>query len=465
MSALPPGLDSDGLARLLARAGVRACLAALDAPGEETRLVGGCVRDALLGRTASDVDLATTLLPQTVTERARAAGLKVVPTGIEHGTVTLVVDGEPHEVTTLREDVETDGRHAVVRFGRDFAQDAERRDFTINALSLSADGTLHDTTGGVADLAAGRVRFIGEAAIRIREDALRLLRFFRFHARYGDGAPDPEGLAAAIAARDSLFRLSRERVRAEFLKLLLAPRAVAAVAILSETGLFTRITGGVAELGRLARVAPDAEAVARLGALCVLSREDADRLQEGLRLSKAEHAHLVAYADALACLHGRPTLDAAEVPALVADRGAALLQTVLRILDGEPRPQVTPEARAALDRMVRAGTRPVLPVTGADVVARGVPPGPGVGQALCAARALWLAEGCPSDAAAKDRLIVHALAAVAPPVPSPLWGGVRGGGGAEGTAPLNPAPPPPPASSRQGGGEKRGDSRDAKRRP
>ncbi|KQT58265.1 poly(A) polymerase [Methylobacterium sp. Leaf456] len=409
---LPLGLDPEGPARLLARPGVRACLDALDAPGEETRLVGGCVRDALLGRTASDVDLATTLLPQAVIARARAAGLKAVPTGIEHGTVTLVVDGAPHEVTTLREDVETDGRHAVVRFGRDFSRDAERRDFTINALSLGADGRLHDTTGGVADLAGDRVRFIGEAATRIREDFLRVLRFFRFHARYGRGDPDPEGLAAAVAARDGLSRLSRERVRAEFLKLLLAPRAVEAVATLSETGLLARITGGVAELGRLARAesAAEAEAIVRLGALCVLTREDADRLQETLRLSKAEHAGLTAYADLLAPLHGRPALDAADVPALVADHGAAPVQTVLRILDSEPRPQVMNEARATVDRMAQAGTRPVLPLTGADLVARGVPPGPGVGQALRAARALWLAEGCPSDAAVKDRLLGHALA-------------------------------------------------------
>ncbi|WP_342153149.1 CCA tRNA nucleotidyltransferase [Methylorubrum sp. SB2] len=411
---MPPGLDPEGPARLLARPGVRACLAALDAPAEETRLVGGCVRDALLGRTASDVDLATTILPEAVIARARAAGLKAVPTGIEHGTVTLVVAGEPHEVTTLREDVETDGRHAVVRFGRDFLRDAERRDFTVNALSLSPDGTLHDTTGGVADLAASRVRFIGEAATRIREDFLRILRFFRFHARYGRGDPDPEGLAAAVAARDGLTRLSRERVRAEFLKLLLAPRAVEAVATLSETGLLARITGGVAELGRLARA--ETEPVVRLGALCVLTREDADRLQDTLRLSKAEQADLTAYADVLAHLHGRPALDAADVPALVADHGAALARTALRILDGEPRPLVTDEARASLDRMARDGTRPVLPLTGADLVARGVPPGPGVGQALRAARALWLAEGCPSDAGVKDRLLAHALTKASVPI-------------------------------------------------
>lgn len=409
---LPPPLAADGPARLLAREGVQACLAALDAPGEETRLVGGCVRDALLGANVSDIDLATTLLPEAVMARARAAGIKAAATGIEHGTVTLVVRGEPHEATTLREDVETDGRHAVVRFGRDFSRDAERRDFTINALSLDPDGRLHDTTGGVADLAAGRVRFIGDAATRLREDALRLLRFFRFHARYGSGAPDEEGLAASIAARDSLDRLSRERVRTEFLKLLLAPRAVDAVAALSETGLLLRILGGVGELGRFARsaaVEPQLDATARFAALTVRTTEDADRLQASLRLSRAEHARLTGYAAALAVLHGRPTIEADAVPALVATHGAGPLREVLIALDGEPRPLVTPEARARLDRMEAAGTRPVFPVTGADLVERGVPPGRAVGAGLRAARELWLASGCPDDAEARERLIVRAL--------------------------------------------------------
>lgn len=410
--SLPPALDAQGPVRLLAREGVRACLAALDAPGEETRLVGGCVRDALLGSVVSDIDLTTTLLPEAVMARARAAGLKAVPTGIEHGTVTLVAAGQPHEVTTLREDVETDGRHAVVRFGRDFVRDAERRDFTINALSLDAEGRLHDTTGGVADLAAGRVRFIGDAATRIREDGLRLLRFFRFHARYGRDAPDAEGLAAAIAARDSLNRLSRERVRSEFLKLLLAPRAVDAVATLSETGLLLRILGGVGEGGRLARCAaaePHLDATARLAALAVRTGEEADRLLIGLRLSRAEHARLTGYAAALAVLHDRPAIEAEAVPALVATYGAGPLREVLVALDGEPRPHVTPDARAVLDRMAAAGTRPVLPVTGADLVARGVPPGRAVGAGLRAAQDLWLASGCPEDAQARERLIARAL--------------------------------------------------------
>ncbi|MEH3118333.1 MAG: CCA tRNA nucleotidyltransferase [Methylorubrum populi] len=410
--ALPAPLDADGPARLLARDGVRACLAALDAPGEETRLVGGCVRDALLGTIVSDIDLATTLPPEAVMDRARAAGIKAEPTGIEHGTVTLVVAGEPHEVTTLREDVETDGRHAVVRFGRDFSRDAERRDFTVNALSLDGSGGLHDTTGGVADLAAGRVRFIGDAATRLREDALRLLRFFRFHARYGRGAPDPDGLAASIAARDSLDRLSRERVRAEFLKLLLAPRAVDAVAALSETGLLLRILGGVGELGRFARCAaaePPLDATDRFAALAVRTGEDADRFQASLRLSRAEHARLTGYAAALAPLHDQPMIDAEAVPALVATHGAEPLHAVLTVLDGEPRPWVTPDARAVLDRMAAAGARPILPITGADLVARGVPPGRAVGAGLRAARELWLTSGCPDDAAARERLIARAL--------------------------------------------------------
>ena len=397
--------------------GVQACLAALEAEGEETRLVGGCVRDALLGVIASDIDLTTTLRPEAVMARARAAGLKAVPTGIEHGTVTLVVAGRPHEVTTLREDVETDGRHAVVRFGRDFFRDAERRDFTINALSLDAEGRLHDTTGGVADLAAGRVRFIGDAATRIREDALRLLRFFRFHARYGRGAPDAEGLAAAIAARHSLDRLSRERVRAEVLKLLMAPRAVDAVASLSETGLLLRILGGVGELGRLARCTaaePPLDATARFAALAVRTGEDADRLQADLRLSRTEHARLSGYAAALAALHDRPEIEGDNVPALVATYGAEPLREVLVALAGEPRPRVRPEARAALDRAAAFGTRPVLPVTGADLVARGVPPGRAVGAGLRAARELWLASGCPEDAAARERLVARALEAAGP---------------------------------------------------
>jgi poly(A) polymerase len=219
-------LDKQALGDLLRHPRLRLLLEALNGDGEETRLVGGAVRNALLGRPVTDRDCTTTATPHVTMQRAEAAGFKPVPTGIEHGTVTVVVDGEPFEVTTLREDVTTDGRRAVVRFGRDFAADARRRDFTINALSVSRDGRLHDYTGGVADLAARRVRFIGDARNRIREDFLRILRFFRFHAEYGEGEPDPAGLAAAVRERAGLAGLSHERIRTELLKLLAAPGAV-----------------------------------------------------------------------------------------------------------------------------------------------------------------------------------------------------------------------------------------------
>src|SRR4051794_16288976 len=283
-------LDREALAALLRRPALARLLAALDGAGEEARVVGGAVRNALLGRPVRDIDVATTATPEVVTARAREVGFRPVPTGIEHGTVTVVVEGAPFEVTTLREDIETDGRRAVVRFGRDFDADARRRDFTINALSLGRDGRLHDPVGGLADLAARRMRFIGDPAARIREDYLRTLRFFRFHAEYGEGDLDRAGLEAAIREREGLGVLSPERIRAELLKLLTARRGVALVEALADAGLLTRLTGGVGEIGRLGRAASHArdgepDALRRLAALAVTTREDAERLRERLRLS------------------------------------------------------------------------------------------------------------------------------------------------------------------------------------
>ena len=223
-------------------------LAVLDRDGEEARVVGGAVRNALLGLPHGDIDIATTARPAEVTRRAQAAGFKAVPTGFDHGTVTVVIEGRPFEVTTLREDVETFGRHATVKFGRDWKRDAQRRDFTMNGLSLSPDGEVHDDVGGVADLKARRVRFIGDAATRIAEDYLRILRFFRFHAYYGEGHPDAEGLHAVIAARAGLEQLSRERVRMELMKLLLAPHAVPVLAVMAEAGLLGSVLAGVLHL-------------------------------------------------------------------------------------------------------------------------------------------------------------------------------------------------------------------------
>lgn len=417
-------LDREAPARLLAEPGVIRVMAALTADGEETRLVGGCVRDALLGRAVSDIDLATTLRPERVVARAEAANLRSIPTGIEHGTVTLLADGHAFEVTTLREDVETDGRHAVVRFGRSFALDAQRRDFTINALAVDADGTLHDTTGGMADLATGRVRFIGEAGTRIREDALRILRFFRFHARYGFGAPDPAGLHACIVARDAVNRLSRERIRVEFLKLLVAPGAVAAVTELSENGLLMRLIGGLGDIGRLQSVLQAGVTVGRaaspcpypleigsLAALAVFSVDDAERLRLRLRLAKAEHALLVSYARTLAALHGSLRIGPDDMRRLAATHDLSAVILGLDAVQREPRPRVTADATTLIgDIQIGAVPVPRLPLAGADLVAHGIPQGPEVGRRLAAAKAIWLEQGCPENDVAREDLLRRATA-------------------------------------------------------
>ncbi|MDE2363329.1 MAG: CCA tRNA nucleotidyltransferase, partial [Hyphomicrobiales bacterium] len=305
-------MSAAALAGLLADPRVARALAALDGDGEETRIVGGAVRNALIGRPFTDVDMATTATPDIIVARAKKAGLKSVPTGYEHGTVTVVVAGRPFEVTSLREDVETDGRRAKVRFGRDFDADARRRDFTINSMSLARDGVLHDPLGGRADLARRRVRFIGDARTRIAEDYLRILRFFRFHAAYGEGPLDADGLSAAISLRQGLAHLSAERVRAEILKLLAAPRGPEVAREAADAGLLEIACAGVlysSQLDRLAAIecarSVEADAVLRLCAFAVAVVEDADRLRETLRLSNVEHRRLAAAAGALVRAHGR----------------------------------------------------------------------------------------------------------------------------------------------------------------
>lgn len=385
-------LRPDAVAALPKRPRVARLLAALDGAGDETRIVGGAVRDALLGRPVTEIDLATTALPKETMRRARAAGLKPVPTGIEHGTVTIVVDGQPFEVTTLREDVETDGRHAVVRFGRSFEADALRRDFTMNALSVTGDGAVSDVTGGMADLATGQVRFIGEARHRIREDYLRILRFFRFSADYAEGPIDSGGLDAAIRERDGLDRLSRERIRAELLKLIVAERAVEIVSLLQGGGLLLRLVGGVAELGRLARAARDP--VPRVAALLVSTEEDADRLRERLRLSNAEHGRLATFAQVLLRLKSVAVLDRAEARRLAATFGPERLAEALAIVAGEPRPTLLADGAAQVAAFAAGEPAPVFPLTGAELIRRGVPAGPELGRRLAAAKREWLAAGC-----------------------------------------------------------------------
>ena len=387
-------------------------LALLNAEGEEARLVGGAVRDLLLGEPPGDFDLATTATPQTVMARAKAAGIAFAPTGVAHGTVTLILDGATLETTSLREDIETDGRRAKVRFGRDFVADARRRDFTINALSLDADGVVHDGVGGLADLAAGRVRFIGEARQRIREDFLRILRFLRFSARFGDGGLDPAGLAAAIAERAGLVTLSAERVRAELLKILAARHGPAALGVAAGAGLLAPLLGGMAfpaRLARLAQIEAD-DAVLRLAALAVFVREDAERLRERLRLSNAEAERLEAAARALENLHGLtapPSLGDLRIALFERGRRAARDAVLLAHADSGA---ATHDPRwLSAHRFLADTPEPRLPFTGAELVARGLAPGRRVGAALKALQAKWILAGFPREPERLAQLLAEAL--------------------------------------------------------
>jgi tRNA nucleotidyltransferase/poly(A) polymerase len=386
-----------------------ALLATLDREGEEARVVGGAVRNALLALPHGDIDIATTALPQEVMRRAAAAGFKPVPTGIDHGTVTIVIEGRPFEVTTLREDVETFGRHATVRFGRDWKRDAERRDFTMNALTLAPDGTLHDHVGGLIDLERRHVRFIGDAATRIREDYLRILRFFRFHAWFGEGAPDAAGLHAAIVARAGLEQLSRERVRMELVKLLVAPRAVAALAVMAEAGLLGSVLGGVPYLASFANMAkleaaagraPDA--TRRLGALAAWIAEDAERLWQRLRLSNAEREQLAAMTTQW--WRVLPAMGETAARALIYRIGPVYFRE--RVLVAWARSDASARDPAWHDLMTapERWTAPAFPLRAADFLGRGMEKGPALGAALSRAEDAWIAAGFPMDRRALDAI-------------------------------------------------------------
>ena len=403
--------------RLLDDPRLATLLAALARSGAESRVVGGAVRDALFGLEPQEIDVATTALPEAVMAAAGDAGLKAVPTGIDHGTVTIVVAGTPFEVTTLREDVETDGRYAKVRFGGDFEQDAKRRDFTVNALSPTPDGRLHDYTGGLDDLAARRIRFIGDAATRIREDYLRILRFFRFAASHGEGEIDREGLHESILARENLARLSRERVRAEILKLLPARRAPQVMRIMSQAGVIEVILG-MGYPARLERLAsfeatrdkpPDA--ALRLAAFAVATVEDSERLRERLRLSNDEWARLAGAARALTPLHGAeippPVSHLREMLFLCGSRAAADA-LALAFAESGPAPDDPLWLEAAL--YVDETPAPAFPVKGADLIARGVAPGRELGAALKTLQAKWIRAGFPRDPVVVMQLVEESIA-------------------------------------------------------
>jgi poly(A) polymerase len=397
-SSLDPALAVDGAAPAwLSAAATAAVMDALAAAGGAgcARFVGGCIRNTLTGHPVDDIDIATILTPDTVIAALAAAGLKSVPTGVEHGTVTAIAKGKPFEITTLRRDVETDGRRAVVAFTDDWSEDAQRRDFRLNALYADAAGRLFDPTGeGVADARAGRIVFVGDARTRVREDYLRILRFFRFFAWYGEGAPDPTAVAACANLKSGLAGLAAERVTKELLKTLAAPDPRGSVALMRDTGVLTAILPGADDLSvfealaglsddpvlRLAAFAPDAASVLRL------SNAQRDRLA-------AATAEQVAPMDASAARRllyavGTQTFDD-RVRLAWARQGGDWSET-LGAADG--------------------WSRPVLPVNGADAAAAGLTPGPAMGAALRAIEAWWIEEDFRPD---RDAVLAKLRDAVA----------------------------------------------------
>ncbi|MCZ8184660.1 MAG: CCA tRNA nucleotidyltransferase [Beijerinckiaceae bacterium] len=397
------------LEKLLADPVLSNLMDALNPPGEETRLVGGIVRNTLLGEPTDDVDLCTTLLPPGIVERGKAAGWKAIPTGIEHGTITLLREGRSFEVTTLRRDVETNGRHARVLFGRDFEEDAARRDFTINALSLGKDGRLHDYFGGEADLAARIVRFIGDPETRLREDYLRGLRFFRFSARYGGGRLDPAGMAAILRMRPGFAGLSRERVRHELFKLIMAAEVLPVLRQLDEVGLLPDLLGTAVDLDRFAaRAALQSRfpglawpALARFAALLPRKMLTDPALQDAYRLSNEEMRWLEQCAGAEDLLaRGSMHLASwlAEDFPLAAGEAIALAASVA------PEPEPVLALAEAVDR------HPRLQISGRDFLAAGFTPGPMVGTRLAAFRAAWIEAGAPASESEQRALFSRFLA-------------------------------------------------------
>ncbi len=363
-----------------------AVLAAL--PG--ARLVGGCVRDAIAGRPVADIDLATPSPPDAVTRALQGAGLRAVPTGLDHGTVTAVSGGRGFEVTTLRRDQATDGRHAQVAWTTDWQEDAARRDFTINAMSMLPDGAVHDYFDGAADLRAGRVRFVGDPAARIGEDYLRILRFFRFHARYGGGEPDPTALDALRNGVPGLARLSPERVWSELKRILATPDPRGAIRLMEGLGVLPAVLPGPFDLARLDHLLDaggPADPLLRLAGLAPGAGLD---LAARLRMSVAERDRLVAWAGPPPA----PGMDDDALRRLLADAPPGALPG-RAWLAGDAGPDW-----AALRGRLAGLPRPVFPLEGRDALALGVPPGPAVGELLRGVRAWWMEGGCQAGAAA-----------------------------------------------------------------
>jgi poly(A) polymerase len=408
----------------LAAPASRRLLEALMAGGRPARFVGGCVRDGLLGldQAGRDLDLATPEPPERVIALLEAAGLKAIPTGLAHGTVTAVTDARRFEITTLRRDLATDGRHASVAFTEDFEADAARRDFTINAMSCDREGRLFDYFGGRADLAAGRVRFVGPAAARIAEDYLRILRFFRFLAHYGQPPADAEALRACTAAAPEIARLSGERVQAEMRKLLEAKDPLPALDLMVETGVLAQVflaaTPARDRLARLLALAPDADWLLRLAALLRGQARAAGELASRWRLSGRDVERLLILAE-----NPLPALRATTAARRQAlhRRGAERYADLVRLAAAE---DPAKDAGAALAEALAESARwqpKTLPITGHDVMALGVPAGPAIGEVLAKVEDWWTSQDFRADHAAclaRARTVLRDLGHAGTP-PSP----------------------------------------------
>ena len=380
-------------------------MAALVAEGgaDCARFVGGCVRNALLRKPVKDIDIATTLKPDRVLAALRRGGLKAIPTGFAHGTITAVANGRPFEITTLRRDLETDGRHAVVAFTDDWAADAARRDFHINALYADTAGAVFDPTGrGLEDLAAGRIVFVGDAQTRIREDALRILRFFRFHAWYGQGEADADGLAACQALRAELAGLSAERVAKELLTLLGADDPRGALRLMAGAGILREIlpeAEGQRRFDALVEIETGIlfteDPLLRLAALLPSDPAVGEAAAQRLRLSNAQRDRLAA------ALGETPRLTSWMGPretrrAVYALGPQTFADRAMLAWAASSRPAAATQWRALLP-LGQSWTPPRLPLSGQEVLAAGVPRGPLVGQVLREVETWWIDNDFPAD--------------------------------------------------------------------
>ncbi|KZK77184.1 CCA-adding enzyme [Pseudovibrio sp. Ad46] len=360
----------------------------LEQDGDVARAVGGTVRNSLLGEVVDDVDIACTALPDVVLARAEAAGVKAIPTGVDHGTVTLVIDRQPIEVTCLREDIETHGRHATVKFGRDWTKDAQRRDFTMNALYVDRHGELFDPLGGLDDCLNRHLRFIGDARARIREDYLRILRFFRFFATYGQGEINADGYAACIELKDGLSHLSKERITKEVLRTLSASRALDSLLLMEQGGILQLILGGEAASSRLARLLdledlPEValQPVLRLGGVA------GPQVAELLRLSNVQKKEIEVAADIAEVLHTRGQSKQQLKALLVAHGTDAVVDGVLTAWMNDV-VQIEAELRELL-AFAQNWEIPSFPLTGKMMIAGGIPAGPDMGKAMRLAQRIW----------------------------------------------------------------------------